>query len=101
MEYIISKLKKINNHYLDILKKFKNKVNDKKDLKTLLHTLGCFWESNKQTALFCIDSLRLNKDKVTIYTGACDLGYEFGEHCSFLLSNKYKIYDDPILRYFY
>lgn len=99
MQFVISKLKKINNDYLVLLKKFKNKINDKRDLQIILHTLACFWTSNKQIVLFCIDSLRLNKDKVSIYTGACDLGFSLNEHGSFLLSNKFKIYDDPVLRY--
>lgn len=87
----------IQNEYLELLKKIKNKINTN-DYCYIIDEINVFWISNINVIKLYFSTISL-EDDAYIFTGATYLDVDDLEHYPFVIMGKIHIIDDPLCKY--
>lgn len=95
--FLMNKIKEIQDEYLEMLIKIKDKI-DTIDYMFIIDEINIFWYLKREIVKLYLSNITL-EDNVYIFTGATYLDVDDFEHYPFVMLGNSHIVDDPLCKY--
>jgi len=96
-DFLLTKIKELQNEYIDFLRNALNNF-EKEDFYPTLDEINLFWYSNREIVKLILNNIS-NEHECYTFTGASFLDIEDNEHFPFVAFGEIHIVDDPLHKF--